>query len=257
MVKKIVCFFFLFVTGFIAFAQDAGAIIRSSRDRVDALTTSIRARMIITAKDGSTTERQLDQYSKKGPNGNRAMIVFQQPAGVRGTRYLTIENAGKNNDQWIFLPSLGKVRRIAASEGSASFMGTDFSYDDISSTTRNADLDTHTFLREDTYNNHACYVIETVPKDKSFQYSKMIEWIDKDTKINYKLELFDKRNTQVKLVEILEVKEVQGILTAVKTKMTTLAPGTFTFYNVDIVKYNDPIPESVFTTAYLETGRTR
>jgi outer membrane lipoprotein-sorting protein len=239
-------------------AQDASAIVAASRDRIQADTVSIRSRMVITAKDGSTTERLLDQYSKDdAKKNNRTIIVFQRPASVAGTRFLTIENSGAADDRWIFLPSLGKVRRIAASEGSGSFMGTDFSYDDISSTSRDAGLDTHAILREETLNGRACYVIESRPKDSSYQYSKMIEWIDKDSKVNHKLELYDKKNTLVKIVEMLDLKDVQGRLTPLVTKMTTLAAGTSTAINVDIVKYDDPIPEGVFTTTYLETGRAR
>jgi outer membrane lipoprotein-sorting protein len=241
-------------------AQDAESIIRDSRDRIKADTTSTRSRMVITAKNGSTTERLLDQYSKDGPNGgSRTVIVFQQPSTVAGTRFLTMENPGGADDRWIFLPSLGKVRRVAASEGSGSFMGTDFSYDDISSMSRGVELDTHTLLREENLGSNACYVIQSVPKNSSYQYSKIISWVAKDSKITLKIELYDKKSntSPVKTVEMSGIKDVQGRLTAMITKITTNAAGTSTTINMDIVKYDDPIPEKVFTTEYLETGRAR
>ncbi|MCL2833482.1 MAG: outer membrane lipoprotein-sorting protein [Treponema sp.] len=238
--------------------MDAASIVEKSRSRITADTISTRSKMVITAKNGTVTERLIDQYSKKDSKGNnRALIVFQSPAAVQGTRFLTIENPGKDNDQWIFLPSLGKVRRIAASEGSGSFMGTDFSYDDISSADREADLDNHKLLREEKLNNNDCYVIESTPKDSSYQYSKMIQWIDKNNYVTYKIELYDKKGVQVKLLEILELQEVQGRLAFMVTKISTLAAGTSTSLNVQILKYDDPIPEGVFTTEYLETGRAR
>jgi outer membrane lipoprotein-sorting protein len=245
-----------------AAARNADALIRASRDRIEADTVSTRARMVITARDGTTTERMLDQYSKDGPNGTRAMIVFQRPAAVAGTRFLTMETAGGTNDQWIFLPSLGKVRRIAASEGSGSFMGTDFSYDDIASVSRNADMDTHRLIREESLNGRACYVIESVPKDTGYQYSRMIQWLDKETSVLYQMELYDRRNaaaggTRVKVIEMGNFRDVQGRLTAHRTTVRTLAAGTATELIMDIIKYDDPIPESVFTTTYLETGRAR
>ncbi|MDR0708675.1 MAG: outer membrane lipoprotein-sorting protein [Spirochaetaceae bacterium] len=264
--KRIVLMFFV-VLGIIppAFSQDAsassrdaGAIVGASRNRIEAATVSTRVRMVTTAKDGSTREQLLDQYSKDDASGrSRAVIVFQRPPGVRGTRFLTLENAGRGNDQWIFLPSLGKVRRIASSEGSDSFMGTDFSYDDISSASRDADLDTHSLVREETYNGRACYVIESKPKDPSYQYSRMVQWIDKDSKISYKLELYNRRNAPVKTVEMSDIRDVQGRPTVHVTRMTSLAERTSTTLFVDIIKYDDPIPESVFTTNYLETGKTR
>jgi outer membrane lipoprotein-sorting protein len=237
--------------------EDAEAIVRSSRDRIKADTVSTRSRMVLQAKAGSVTERQIDQYSKDGPKGKRAGIVFQKPETVAGTRFLTMENPGSADDRWIFLPGVGKVRRIAASEGSGSFVGTDFSFDDISSASRNAALDTHTLLREEDMEGSACYVIQSTPKDSSYQYSKMIQWIDKDTKITVKIELYDKKNTLIKVAEMSGLKEVQGRLITTVTKMTTLAAGTSTTIYMDIIKYDDPIPESVFTTAFLETGRPR
>ncbi|MDR3130120.1 MAG: outer membrane lipoprotein-sorting protein [Treponema sp.] len=258
---KRICFLITFIFAGIAavFAQDAAAVVRASRDRITADTVSSRSRMVITAKDGTTSERIIDQYSKEGPKGGRTLIVFQRPAGVAGTRFLTMENPGGADDRWIFLPSLGKVRRIASSEGSGNFMGTDFSYDDISSASRDSDLDSHSLLREEAYNGKPCYVIESRPKDSSYQYSRMVQWIDKDTKIGYKIELYDRKNetAPVKIVEMKDIKDIQGRLTPTATTMTTTAAGTSTTIYMDILKYDDPIPESVFTTSYLETGRAR
>jgi hypothetical protein len=166
-----------------------------------------------------------------------------------------MENTGAADDRWIFLPSLGKVRRIAASEGSGSFMGTDLSYDDISSADRAADLDNHALLREESLNGKPCFVIESRPKDSSFQYSRMISWIEKETRVCSKMELYDRRNALVKTLEILELKDVQGQLSPWVTRMSTLAAGTSTTITVEILKYDDAIPERVFTTAFLETGR--
>jgi outer membrane lipoprotein-sorting protein len=239
----------------ILFAQNAADLVRASRNRIQADTLSTRSRMVITARDGSVSERVLDQYSKDGPRGSRSVIVFQRPAGVANTRFLTMETPGGADDRWIFLPSLGKVRRIAASEGSGSFMGTDFSYDDISSSDRDVDLDNHRLSGEDTLNGRACYVIESVPKDSSYQYSKMVQWIDKDNSVIHKIDLYDRRGNPVKVLEILDLKEVQGRLSPMETRMTTLGAGTRTSLIAEILKYNDPIPEGVFTTRFLETGR--
>ena len=239
-------------------AQDAESIIRASRDRIKADTISTRSKMVIAAKDGSTTERVLDQYSKDAAKGgSRTVIEFQSPSTIAGTRFLTMENPGGADDRWIFLPSLGKVRRVAASEGGGSFMGTDFSYDDISSMSRGVELDTHTLLREENYGGSACYVIQSVPKSSSYQYSKMVQWVIKDSKIITKIELYDKKNALVKTVEMSGIKDVQGRPTVTVTKITTHAAGTSTTITMDIVKYDDNIPEGVFTTQYLETGGVR
>jgi len=257
MKTRIILMLLFLTAGFTLYAQDGEAIVRSSRDRIKADTISTRSRMVIQSRNGSTTERLIDQYSKDGPKGSRAVIVFQQPASVAGTRFLTMANPGGADDRWIYLPEIGRVRRVASSEGGGSFMGTDFSYDDISATSRSADNDTHTILREETLGGVQCYVIQSVPKDSSFQYSKMVQWIAKDTFVIMKIELYDRRNTLVKTVEMSGIQNIQGNLTVTVTKMTTHAAGTSTTITNEIVKYNDPIPEVVFTVEFLETGRAR
>ena len=256
MKKGIIFFTVLAGIAFTLFAQEAEEIVRESRERIKADTVSTRSKIVICAKDGTTSERIIVQFSKDGPKGARSVIIFQQPANIANTRFLTMKNPGGADDRWIFLPSLGKVRRIAASEGSGSFMGTDFSYDDISSVSRGADLDTHTVLRRENLNGESCYVIQSVPKDSSYQYSKMIQWITEDSKITVKIDLYDKKNTLVKTAEMSAVREIQGRFPTTVTKMTTHTAGTNTTFTMDI-KYDDPIQEKVFTVEFLETGKIR
>lgn len=239
------------------YAQDANGIIKKARDRIDADTVSSRSQMILESKGKVTSERLLDQYSSDTSDGTRTIIVFQKPATVAGTRFLTMEKKNSDDDRWIFLPSLGKVRRIAASEGSGSFMGTDLSYDDISSTDRDVSLDTHTLLREETLSGKACHVIESIPVDKDYQYSKMISWIDKENFVAWKIELYGKNGELLKILEVLETAVVQSRITPMRTRMTTVADETSTTINVKIMKYDDPIPEGVFTVDFLATGRVR
>ncbi|MCL2266715.1 MAG: outer membrane lipoprotein-sorting protein [Treponema sp.] len=236
-------------------AQDAVSIMTSARNRVQIDTISSRSRMVITARNGSTTERVIDQYSKDGQNGSRTVIVFQSPANVAGTRFLTMDTASGGSDLWIFLPSLGRVRRVAASESSGSFMGTDFSYDDMSFMDRDVSLDTHTLVREESLNSRACYVVRSVPLDRSWQYSATVTWIDKANFLIYKTEMYNNRNELIKVMEMSDFREVQGRLTPMQTKVSTVTAGTSTTIFIDILRYNDNIPESVFTTSYLETGR--
>jgi outer membrane lipoprotein-sorting protein len=240
------------------FAQDAVAIMKTAKDRIQADTISRRSRMVISAKNGGTTERVIDQYSKDAANGYaRAVIVFQSPTTVKGTRFLTMDNASGKSDQWIFLPALGKVRRIASSESGGSFMGTDFSYDDMALLDRDVGLDTHSVLPEETLNGAACYVIQSAPKNADFQYAKMISWIDKANYRVYKRELYNKRGALEKVMEVSSYKDVQGRDTPTQTKVSTLSAGTATTIHIDIIKYDEPIPEGVFTPTYLETGRVR
>jgi len=254
--KGIITAVFLFCALFTMNAQDALSIVKASRDRISAETVSTKSKMIIKDKNGSTSEKEIDQYSKDGPKGHRVIIVFQQPASVKGVRFLTMENPGNPDDRWIYLPKLGgEPNRIGASDGSKSFQETDFSNDDISSASRNANLDNHSLLREENLNGKPCYVIQSVPKDSSYQYSKMIQWIDKANMVTMKIELYNKSAVLIKVLEVLKLEEIQGRLTIMSTRMTTIADKTSTTINVVKIKYNDPIPETVFTKEFLKTGR--
>lgn len=254
--KRFISLFALIaLAGGLVFAQSAEEIMKTSRDRIKADTVSTRARMVIKAKDGGLTERLVDQFTSTENGMTKTIIIFQKPATVAGTRFLTIGPKGKTGDQWIFLPSLGKVRRIAASEGSASFMGTDLSYDDLSSADRDVSLDSYALLREESLDGKPCWVIEAKPKDSAYQYSRMVAWIEKSTYIALKMELYDKKGALQKVMEMGEVKTIQGRLTPTVTTMTTVQAKTSTTIYMDIMKYDDPIPASVFTERFLLTGR--
>lgn len=256
-VQKYLMLFLAVIGTATVYAQDAQEIIDAARNRIDAQTVSTRSQMVLEAKGTVTGERLIDQYSSDAPEGNRTIIVFQKPATVAGTRFLTMENVKGEDDRWIFLPSLGKVRRIAASEGSGSFMGTDLTYDDISSTDRDVSLDTHTWLREEILAGKSCHVIESIPIDKNYQYSKLVSWIDKESFVAWKIELYGKNGEVVKVLEVLETSVVQSRITPMRTRMTTVADKTSTTINVKIIKYDDKIPEGVFTVDFLATGRVR
>ena len=256
--KRIVTFFVLLTVSVICLsAQNAATILDTARNQSDADTISSRSRMVITARNGSTTERVIDQYSKDGPNGSRTVIVFQRPANVAGTRFLTMDNTSGGEDRWIFLPSLGRIRRIAASESSGSFMGTDFSYDDMSTMNRDIALDTHTILREEEFNGVICYVIQSTPRDSSFVYSRTITWVGKNNNLIYKSEMYNQQGALFKVMEMSNFQNIQGRMTPMQTTLSTVGAGTSTTIFMEIIKYDDPIPDSVFTTAFLETGRVR
>jgi len=235
--------------------ETAEQIIAASRSRIKADTVSTRSRMVIADKGGGTTERLIDQYTSDSGGLTKTVVVFQKPASVAGTRFLTIENKDATEDRWIFLPALGKARRVSAGEGSGSFMGTDLSYDDVSSANRAADKDNHAMVRDESLGGKPCWLIESRPKDSGYQYSRMLSWVEKASYIALKIELYDKKGALAKVMEVLKVEDRQGKATPVATRMSTVKAKTSTTIYFDIVKYDEAIPPGVFTTKFLETGR--
>lgn len=239
-----------------AWAQTADEIIEKSKNISSAKTTMIQ--MVITTKDkaGASTEMAVEQYGVDEKGVSKSVIEFKKPANIAGTRFLVIEVPGGEEDRKIWLPELGKVRRIGASEGGGSFMGTDFTYDDISSTARETNRDTHTIAGEETLGGKACWVIESVPKKTGDgQYSRSKRWIAKDGFLTLKTEAYDKAGKLLKVIDIGEYQTVNGYLTPMDTTVKNVQEGTSTAMVMKKVIYDKAIPAGVFTEKYLKTGR--
>ncbi|GHV71680.1 outer membrane lipoprotein-sorting protein [Spirochaetia bacterium] len=257
--KKIVLVVSLLLTGFtLLAAQDAEQIVDSSRKRIKAVTISTKSTMNSVNSRNVTTSRELIQLSKNGSNGSRIAIEFVRPAKAAGNRLLTQAVAGKPNDVWTSTPGSGSsnaVAKLPPARTAQKLLDSDFSYDDIALPERAASLDSHKILREENLNGKDCYVIESTPQDSSYQYGKMIQWIDKANYVNYKIELYDKKAVQLKTYEVLEFKEVEGRLSPWKIKMTTIKANTSTTIEAMEMRYDVDIPEGQFSQEWLATGK--
>ena len=213
--------------------------------------------MVLTDKNGDTNNRIVEGWGMDNDQDlQRAVIVFHRPASVQGTRFLLVENQNRDDDQWIYLPALQRVRRIAASEGGQSFMGTDYTYDDLK--TRQVDDDTHSLLREETLDGFDCYVVQSVPKDLgNAQYSKRIQWVDRQSWVPVKMELYDKDGTLEKVNRVEELKKVQDYWTPMKSIMENVQSGHATTITIQKILYNENLPQGMFSTRFLETGRVQ
>ncbi|MCK4514939.1 MAG: outer membrane lipoprotein-sorting protein, partial [Spirochaetaceae bacterium] len=135
--------------------------------------------MRLIDEDGDESLRVIEQYGKELADGiSGSVMIFHSPASVEGTRFLTIAKDDGVDDQWIYLPALRRVRRIAASERDSEFMGTDFTYSDLSG----GDIEdaTYRLLREESIDGEATYVVESIPTpDSNSSYSRLIQWVSK------------------------------------------------------------------------------
>ena len=256
--KILLCFLALiFTTYTLLFSQNAKEIVKKAKTQVDLSSLGTRAKMYIQ-KDGKTLNVLLiDQYSSKNKNGlQRTFIEFKEPAMAKGIRFLMQGKKNGGMDQRIYLPSLKRVNRIVTeSNGSESFMGTDFSYNDVSFMTRDAEQDVFSIIEEKNLDGKPCYVIEGKPKDNNYTYSKTVLYITKDDSLILKVDFYSREEKLVKSLELSNYKKIQGVDTPMQTKLSTLATGTSTIIELQKVSYGMKIPEKVFTTKYLETGK--
>lgn len=129
-------------------------------------------------------------------DGDKSLFVFDQPRDVRGTALLTHAHVNTSDDQWLYLPALKRVKRINAARRSGSFMGSEFSYEDMSS--QEVEEYTYKYLRDEPCGKLVCTVIEQVPVDKKSGYSRKVVWQDTGELRTWKMELYDRRGSHLK-----------------------------------------------------------
>ncbi|MCD6234555.1 MAG: outer membrane lipoprotein-sorting protein [Candidatus Marinimicrobia bacterium] len=265
---KFTCFFLsLFLFSQTAWALTGQDIIDKMDARDQGKTMHSIMKMTLIDKKGEETERIIETWTMlydKEKNLHQSVMEFKSPATVKGTRFLQIEQAGRDDDQWIYLPALGQVRRIAASEGSSSFMGSDFTYDDMQ-LQNNRENEKHTLLREDTLGTYPCWVVESksTKPDKS-SYDKLVSWISKEHLIPLRVEFYNKKNGE--LLKIMLVKQnigkIDGIWTVFETEMKNVRENHVTLLTIlrngdglPFIEYNKKIDPRRFTRNFLQTGR--
>jgi hypothetical protein len=129
-------------------------------------------------------------------DGDKSLTVFQSPADVQGTAFLSFAHRTRSDDQWLYLPSIKRVKRIASDNRSGPFMGSEFAYEDI--TAEEVEKYTYKYLREANFDGAACHVVERVPVDPDSGYSRQIAYYDIEHYRLQKIEYFDRRGDSYK-----------------------------------------------------------
>lgn len=199
-----------------------------------------RVTMVLTAAGGSQRLRDLTMLRVNMPQGNgqKYFMYFHSPGDVRGMTLLVYKYPDRESDRWLFIPALNMVQRIAARDAHSSFVGSDFSYEDVSG--RNVEADAYTIVREEDLNGKACFVIESLPQSAA-SYKKKLSWIGKANFLPLKEEYYDVRDQLVKVFMADEIRDVDGIPTVVKRTMKNVQSGHQTTVEFAHVQYHQPI----------------
>jgi outer membrane lipoprotein-sorting protein len=155
-------------------------------------------RMILRNKQGQESEREMRiRTLEVTDDGTKSLCIFDTPRDVKGTILLTHTHKQDDDDQWLFLPALNRVRRIAAKNKSGSFMGSEYSYEDIA--TQELEKYTYTWLRNETYDGNDCFVLERRPVDTTNSgYSRQVAWVDKAEYRTWKVDYYDRKGALLK-----------------------------------------------------------
>jgi len=212
--------------------------------------------MSMTNSRGSVRERGIVQYRIEENGIEKKIMFFTTPSDVRGTSFLSwIYSDGKADDQWIYLPALNRVRRISSDGQNESFMGSDFTYDDMGG--RHPSEDTHTILRKETVDGQDCYVVQSVPNSPGGDFSKTLSWIIKDEWIGLKKEYYDTKQNLTKTLTINAYDKVDGIWVISDMTMRNLAKKTSTTIKMEQVSFTVGLSDAFFSERQMRIGPMR
>ncbi|OGP63475.1 MAG: hypothetical protein A2V65_11515 [Deltaproteobacteria bacterium RBG_13_49_15] len=207
--------------------------------------------MILIDESGKERVREFTAYRKDFVALSRQVLRFTAPSDIQGTAFLSIEKTGGETEQFLFLPSLRRSRRIVSSQKSHRFVNSDFSYEDMER--RPVDSFDHRIAGEEKIDSVECLILESTPKNKAnSQYSLIKSWIAKDTDIPLKADHFDEKKELLKTYRVLEVKPFQNIKTETYLVMEDAKRRTKTVLTLVKISYNTGIKDDIFTQTKLE-----
>jgi len=140
-------------------------------------------------------------------DGDKSMSIFDKPADVKGTAFLTYSHAIKPDEQWLYLPALKRVKRINSKNKSGPFMGSEFAYEDLAS--QEIEKYTYKFIRDEKIDGVDHFIIERYPAYEHSGYTKQLAWVDKEKYVATKIEYYDRKND---LLKTLTNKDYQQYL---------------------------------------------
>ena len=211
-----------------------------------------RVTMRLVSKDGQERVREMTMTRRNVKEGGeqRYFIYFHRPPDVRDLAFLVWKYPGRDDDRWLYVPALKLVRRIAASDKHTSFVGSDFSYEDVSG--REPEDDTHKLLREEKLGERDTWVVESTPKEaEGADFSRKVSWIDKATWLPLKEEYYDRRGDLARVFTGEELKEVQGYWTVTRRVMKNVQSGHRTEVVLADVRYNQKLSADLFSERAL------
>ena len=217
--------------------------------------------MILIDKNGKQRVREIRSFSKDFGEDTYSIMFFRTPADVRDTGFLSYDydDSEKDDDQWLYLPALKKTKRIASGDKSGSFMGSDFTYADM--TDRNLDSYDYELLKEDEIDGVPVWIVQAVPNtDREIDetgYVKQVVFVRQDNHVVVRAKNWLKKGGRNKYFDVKKLEQIDGIWTPTEMHMTT-KKGKKTLHKTilvfDNVKYNQPMDDRQFSVRQLEKG---
>jgi hypothetical protein len=246
-----------------ATTSDPRAIVEAMEARDTGSSSTLKLSITIADKAGRERTRLVQVRSMKTPEATRQLILFEKPADLRNAGFLSVDynEGGRADDQWLYLPSLGRTTRIASADKSGSFMGTDLTYSDM--TRKDPDAYEYRMVQQSVVvDGEDCWLIEATPRTakekKETGYAKSQLWVSKDKLIAVRIKAYVVEGKRLKFTQLSDFRQVDGVWVAHKVVVRTMRNGEVesvsTLVTSDLVLNAKTVQASDFTEQRLERG---
>ena len=218
-------------------------------------------RMRLFDRQGRVRERTMTLLALRGAagKGDRTLVRFTYPNDIKGTGFLVWEHPDSDDERFLYLPALGRVRRIAGEEKQESFVGSDLSYEDIGG--RDFNDYRYAFAAPDASwtaadgSTHPAWVLESRARDPGADYPRSVSLVRKDNFIVVHADIFNARAERVKVFDVKKIDRIDGVWTALSMVVVNERDRTRTELDTTAIRYNVGLSESDFTRRQLEQAR--
>ena len=218
--------------------------------------STANAIMVLTNTAGQSSSRELRFMTLERASanvGDKTISLFLTPADVKGTAVLSHAKITANDDQWIYLPALKRVKRISSSNKSGPFMGSEFAYEDI--TAQELGKFTYTWIRSEKCGSATCDVIERIPTYKKSGYSRQLVWINSKTLQAETVQFFDRAGNHVKTMTSSGWKKYSGYWRQASLTMVNHRNGKSTVLKFSNWKFKTGLTDRDFKSTALQNLR--
>ena len=241
-------------------AANPNTLMEKVKWREDGVSRTAAVTLLLTDERGNERQREVAFIERDRDNLRETRLLIQKPLDVKGTAILLKSDAKKastEDDIWLYLPALKKVKRLSAANKSGRFVGSEFSYADLE-WLRVEDF-TYQFLGEESWQGENLYKIEAFPAAddvvKKTGYSKKLLWVSPRYEMVMKAVYFDERQRELKTMQVDEVSLQQGYWTAMVQTIHNLQSGRTTRMVVNEIEYDTSLPDKLFKQQNLKRAQ--
>ena len=211
--------------------------------------------MLLRDKQGASSARQMQGAVLEVPDdGDKSLITFESPADIRGASFLTFAHVAKPDDQWLYMPSIKRTKRIASENRMGSFMGSEFSFEDMAS--QEYAKYSYKFLGDDKIDDRKTFKLERTPKYEGSGYTRNVVWVDSERYAPLRIEFYDRKNSLLKTLNYSGYQQYKSkYWRADKMEMRNQQNGKSTEINFSKYQFQASVSEADFDPQRLGSAR--